>query len=145
MNNLIGRSHSCSPSSVESNGEIYTKPKISQIISCRTSMKKSVSIALKCMKLLIYGVGKDCHFEFTPFDSFEVKNCLDNLQTCKASGVDEIEKFLLKISSDIISKPIAIFPNQWKVAKLHPVPKDNKKAFEDENSRPISLLNAISE
>ena len=32
----------------------------------------------------------------------------------------------------------------WKKAKLHPIPKDKKKAFEDINSRPISLLNVLS-
>ena len=37
----------------------------------------------------------------------------------------------------------SIFPDQWKVAKLHPIPKDKNFLLEDINSRPISLMNVL--
>ena len=54
--------------------------------------------------------------------------------------------FYLKPVTHIINCSYAssIFPDQWKNAEVHPIPKDKKKAFEDINSRPISLLNVLS-
>ena len=63
--------------------------------------------------------------------------------------MDNIDNYLLNIASEVIAAPIrhilncsfatSTFPDQWKIAKLRPIPKDGKKPFEDENSRPIDL------
>ena len=100
--------------------------------------------------------GKYCHpaFEFTPLSLSIVKGHLSNLPNCKTSGVDNIDNYLLNIASEVIAAPIrhilncsfatSTFPDQWKIAKLRPIPKDRKKPFEDVNSRPISLLKILS-
>ena len=97
---------------------------------------------------------KNCHFEFRPLSILEVQSCLENLPDSKVTGVDNIDNILLKTAAEFIAEPVthiincsygsSIFPDQWKKAKLHPIPKDKKKAFEDMNSRPISLLNVLS-
>ena len=68
--------------------------------------------------------------------------------------MDKIDNFLLKTAAEIIAEPVtqiincsydsSILPDQCKNAKLHPIPKDKKKPFEDINSRPISSLNVLS-
>ena len=97
--------------------------------------------------------GKNCRFEFSSLSLVEVQSCLAKLPDTKVTGVDGIDNFLLRTASNIIAEPIrfifncsyakSIFPDQWKVAKLHPIPKDRKLPFEDINSRPISLLNVL--
>ena len=61
---------------------------------------------------------------------------LSNLPNCKTSGVDNIDTYLLNIASEVIAAPIrhilncsfatSTFPDQWKIAKLRPIPKDRK-------------------
>ena len=98
--------------------------------------------------------AKNCQLEFTSPNLLDVKNSIMNFPGSKAVGVDCIDNYLLRIASDIVAEPIKhifncsyakfIFPNQWKVAKLHPVPRDKNLLLEDINSCPISLLNVLS-
>ena len=98
--------------------------------------------------------GKNCRFEFTSPSLLEVKNSIMNLPCSKAVGVNCIDNYFLGISSDIVAEPIkhifncsyakSIFPDQWKVVKLHPIPEDKNLPLEDISSRPVSLLNVLS-
>ena len=164
INNLLGRSCYSSPSSVESNGRTFSKPIDianhfatffdEKIKKNRYEMSDQIDIEYITESINNVMAGKNCHFEFRPIGISEVQSCLANLPTSKVTGVDCIDNYLLKIASDIIADPIrhifncsyakSIFPDQWKIAKLHPIPKDKKKAFEVLNSRPISLLNVLS-
>lgn len=164
INNLLGRSKYSTPSSIESNGLILTKPKDianyfakyfeEKVLKYRSDMSDPIDMVYVTESIDKIMAGKDCHFEFTSLNLSEVKKCLDNPPKSKAVGVDTIDNYLLKIASDIIAEPIryilncsfvnSTFPDKWKIAKLHPIPKDKKKPLEDVNSRPISLLNVLS-
>ena len=164
INNLLGRSNCSIPTYVESNGEINTKPKDianhfarffeEKIKKYRFEMSNTIDMEYVTKPIIEMMTGKNCRFEFSSLSLVEVQSCLAKLPDTKVTGVDGIDNFLLRTASNIIAEPIrfifncsyakSIFPDQWKVAKLHPIPKDRKLPFEDINSRPISLLNVLS-
>ncbi len=164
INNLLGRSNCPIPTYVESNGEIYTKPKDianhfakffdEKIKKYRFELSNPIDKEYVTKSIIEIMAGKICQFEFLSLSLLEVQSCLAKLPDTKVKGVDGIDNFLLKTASNIIAEPIryifncsyakSIFPDQCKVAKLHPIPKDKKLPFEDVNSRPISLLNVLS-
>ena len=166
INGLLGRSNHVTPTSVECNGEVFTKSKDianhfskffeEKVLKFRSEMTDAIDHEYVSDSISKVMAGKYCHpaFEFTPLSLSIVKGHLSNLPNCKTSGVDNIDNYLLNIASEVIAAPIrhilncsfatSTFPDQWKIAKLRRIPKDRKKPFEDENSRPISLLNILS-
>ena len=92
-------------------------------------------------------------FKFTSVDENDIRKIINKLKPKTSSGVDNISTILLKLSKELLIKPIAtiinqsltsgIFPNKLKVAKVLPIyKKEDPKLFN--NYRPISLLPAIS-
>ena len=164
INNLIGRSHHLSPIDVGSYGRALSKPidianhfaKFfdEKIKNFRNEMSDSIDMEYTTGLINTIMAYKNCHFEFRPLSILEVQSCLENLPDSKVTGMDNTDNFLLKTAAEIIAEPVthiincsydsSIFPDQWKNTKLHPIPKDKKKSFEDINSRPISLLNVLS-
>ena len=82
-----------------------------------------------------------------------VAKCLYGLKENKATGLDGLMPWILKISAPVISRGISwicnksiqqsTFPNQWKTARITPIHKKgatNNAA----NYRPISILNVLS-
>lgn len=85
---------------------------------------------------------------FTPE---EVEKALVNIPL-KAAGSDGLPAKLLRVAANHLSKPLChlynmsillqAVPERWKIAKIIPVPKDNKP--QTKNFRPISLLPLVS-
>jgi hypothetical protein len=77
---------------------------------------------------------------------------LSKLRTDKACGGDGILPIFLKLSADVICRPIShifnlsfrcgIFPNIWKIANVCPVPKG--RPVKRDQLRPISLLPTVA-
>ena len=75
------------------------------------------------------------------------------IKTKKSPGLDGISIRLLKDASNIVAGPLvnifnvslqrAIFPNDWKLAKVTPIFKEGNKA-DCENYRPISVISAVA-
>ena len=95
----------------------------------------------------------DNFFEI-PFVTEEfVTKMLSTLDCSKAAGLDEISARFLKISSEVISKPLVkiinisihqgIFPQAFKAAKVIPIHKKGSKS-DKSNYRPISILPLLS-
>ena len=92
--------------------------------------------------------NRDCNI----CDVASVYNLLNSLKTSKACGSDEIPPFFLKVSSEVIARPLChifnlsfakgIVPDQWKVADVCPIPKT--KPVKKNQLRPISLLPIMS-
>ena len=82
-----------------------------------------------------------------------VEKLLKNLDTSKATGIDQIPARFLKDGASVISKHLTniinlsieldTFPSECKIAKLIPIFKKGAKT-EAQNYRPISLLPLIS-
>ena len=72
----------------------------------------------------------------------------------KPPGIDNLDGKLLRMVADSIATPIchifnlsleeSLCPQAWREAKVIPLPKSGKAAFTGSNSRPISLLPALS-
>ena len=92
-------------------------------------------------------------FNFSPITTEEVIEALSKLNTKKAPGIDGISIRLLRDTVDVIAKPLdnifnrslrtAIFPNDWKLAKISPIFKDVTKN-ECGNYRPISVISTVA-
>ena len=98
-------------------------------------------------------IKTDRIFRFTRVDTTDVEKLLKKLKRKKATGIDELPSNLLKDSASVIAAPLthiinvsfasAIFPEDWKKARLTPIFKAGKLTSV-ENYRPISILPIIS-
>ena len=83
----------------------------------------------------------------------DVKSILDNLDINKSAGPDEIPPLVIKRCSPELAPIIAklfrsiihtsIFPDTWKQANIHPVPKKGNKS-DPNNYRPIAITSILS-
>merc|ERR1712002_391403 len=83
----------------------------------------------------------------------EVKSILDNLDTNKSAGPDEIPPLVIKRCSPELALIIAklfrsimrtsSFQDSWKQANIHPVPKKGNKS-DPNNYRPIAITSILS-
>lgn len=83
----------------------------------------------------------------------DIKKQLNNLDTTKGPGTDNLPAIFLKNTAETIYKPLhilfnrclseGIFPNVWKAARIVPVYKGGPKQ-NVENYRPISILPTVS-
>jgi exonuclease III len=88
-----------------------------------------------------------------PVTKIEIEKIIEQLDTNKSFGLDNIPAKLLKISKDIISEPLeylinrsiseGIVPDQLKIAKVIPLFKSGDRTSPN-NYRPISILPVIS-
>ena len=82
-----------------------------------------------------------------------VRTSLQQLSTSKATGLDDLSSFFLKIAAPSISPSLTavfnlsissgVFPDLWKIAKVSPLHKDGS-LFDRSNYRPISVLAVLS-
>ena len=92
-------------------------------------------------------------FTFQKIEDDDVVKILRNLKPKHSSGYDNISTILLKLSGDVLLKPLValinqslhngIFPQKLKIAKVIPIYKKDDPHLLN-NYRPISLLPAIS-
>ena len=92
-------------------------------------------------------------FFFHEINESELDKEIENLDSKKSSGFDEISVKFLKICKSIILKPLVLifnqsiltgqYPNNLKIAKVIPLFKKGEKAVMS-NYRPISLLSVIN-
>ena len=163
LNNLMGKSTKPTPSFLEINGQFLTKPAeianhlntyfIDKVGNLRKGMpnlsneRSYLLIKNKIMK------GKTCLFDFHQVETSEIVKILLSCKD-KPSGTDNLDSKLLKMTAHAISPAVGhiintclqenMFPQKWKTAKIIPLPKNAKLSFSAANSRPISLLPALS-
>ena len=95
----------------------------------------------------------DTMYEIPPISEDFILKQLKNLNTTKSTGLDEIGPRILKLSSEIIAKPLSHifnlsirkgwFPNNLKHAKIIPIHKKGS-THDVNNYRPISILPTLS-
>ena len=89
--------------------------------------------------------NKCCNFHFEKVKVSTVEQLI-KLSKDKPAGFDNMDVRLLKPVADILALPIcyiinlsfekSICPADWKIAKIIPLPKNNKENFSGKNSRP---------
>ena len=87
-------------------------------------------------------------FEFSSVSEEDVKKILLNLDTSKATGMDQIPAKFLRDGAEVVAFPLgniihlsiklSTFPGECKIAKLKPIFKKGARA-DPKNYRPISL------
>lgn len=95
----------------------------------------------------------DNKFSFKPVTVEEVNKLLKSLDTKKAIGIDGIPPIILKLSADIIAKPLTDsinksiadndFPTLAKIAIILPFFKKDERSNKN-NYRPVSVLSSLS-
>ena len=85
---------------------------------------------------------------------FEVYHALCRLNTRKASLSDGITNRLLRLLADVLATPICavinssirqgLVPQQWRIARITPIPKTIPPRFVDSDLRPIAITCPIS-
>ena len=123
----------------------------SNIFNCETDDPVNTFNALK--EFTESKISKTEPFIINAITELEVFQMLITLNVNKSAGVDTIGPHILKLSANIISKPIAHminlsiatgkFPEKLKVAKVTPIYKKGDKS-DPGNYRPISILPTIS-
>lgn len=93
------------------------------------------------------------NFQIPEITNGFVFKSLMNLDTCKATGLDGISAYMLKLAAREITGSLthilnnsiktSVFPTQWKHAKVIPIYK-NDSSLEVSNYRPISILPVLS-
>ncbi|PFX34306.1 RNA-directed DNA polymerase from mobile element jockey [Stylophora pistillata] len=98
---------------------------------------------------------KDAGIDFSipPSTKRKVIDCLKNIRSNKASGIDKLSARMLKFAAPIIAPSIAklinysfsksVFPQRWKTAKVFPLFKSGDSENVN-NYRPISVLPVLS-
>ena len=83
--------------------------------------------------------------------SDEVEKMLKSLNSKKAAGTDRLPIKLVKLASEVLSKPLSLamnnsitsstFPERAKVATVVPIDRKTGNKYTVSNFRPVSLLN----
>jgi hypothetical protein len=99
--------------------------------------------------VLAIGNSHNDNLSVLKFTSSQVLKNLKNLDDTKSPGFDNVPPFFIKSCADVLAHPLqciynksivtGVFPSQWKIAKVVPIPKSGD-ANSVTNYRPISLL-----
>uniref|UniRef100_A0A1A8N7A3 Reverse transcriptase domain-containing protein n=1 Tax=Nothobranchius pienaari TaxID=704102 RepID=A0A1A8N7A3_9TELE len=164
LNELMRVKERKAPTVLEADGVFLTKPKeiadylkqffINKIKTLNNTReeRKDENTSYQRIKDDIMQM-KDCEFKFMEVSEDYIKKLILNSKD-KPPGMDDIDIRLLKLVVDFILLPVShiinisfnqsIFPAQWKKAKVIPLIKNNREPLSGKNSRPISLLPALS-
>ena len=92
------------------------------------------------------------NFQFQNISQDKIKNEIKQMKNTKSSGYDRISVKLLQAAGSAIVEPLTyifnqsletgIFPDDWKIAKVTPIYKSDKKTLCD-NYRPISVISVV--
>ena len=152
--NVLGWLNWClssSPSKLSHNGKLVISPAemadlqnefyISKVRSIRQNMPAQRNDPLAVLKQRIEGKSKS--FTPAPVTPDQVGKIISSLKNSKASGVDNIDTYILKlVKTNIISAVCHIvnlsiqtnkFPTKWKISKVIPLYKGKGCKFDPKN------------
>ena len=148
------------PSQLEENGVLITSAKkiadlmnhffinkISLIRSCMSSMAINLS---PCFELML---NKRCKLSLSHVTVTQVRKLLAGLSNSRATAVDELDNFSVKVAAPVIAGPLHHlitmsimqhrFPKNWKWAKVLPLHKKQDPLCK-KNYRPVAILSPLS-
>lgn len=167
FNEVMGSEKNGRASFVESDGVFLTKPQdiinyfnnlffiffINKVKNLRQGLGGTGSNSCKMIRNETMD-GKNCQFQFSCVEARDVLILLKTLPEYGSARIDNVDSKVLNIAADLISGllshifnsclPSRVFPRLWKEGQVIPLPKDSKLPFSRPNSRPISILPALS-
>ena len=98
-------------------------------------------------------VNKRCQMKFKHVTVSKVKKILKSLSNSRSTGIDELDNFSVKLSSEFIAQPVHHiitlsimqnkFPSGWKYSKVLPLHKKDDP-LDKKNYRPVAILSPLS-
>ena len=161
VKNWFGWTKYGSPTQLQENGKIHSKPKEVARIMNEFFTKKveglisTLEPAIECPLVLTRQVmnGRNCSFDLKPVFPNTVEEILRNLKPSSSCGLDDIDSKILKLGAKQLIPSIThilnlsittkTFPEAWKTAKVIPLHKKDD-LMDPKNYRPVSLLSTMS-
>ena len=155
-------SSTSSPTQLSQNGVLETSPLkmaelqnqyyINKVKSIRQNMPAQKKDPLVTLRQRMQGRSQT--FSSAPVTPDNIEKIISSLKNSKASGVDMVDTYILKlIKSDIVPAVCHIvnlslqsnkFPTKWKIAKVIPLYKGKGCKFDPKNYRPVAILPILS-
>ena len=155
-------SSASSPTKLSQNGVMETSPSrmaelqnefyINKVKSIRQNMPAQKKDPLDTLRKRMQ--GRTQTFTPAPVTPDQIEKIISSLKNSKASGVDMVDTYILKlIKSDIVPAVCHIvnlsiqtnrFPTKWKIAKVIPLYKGKGCKFDPKSYRPVAILPILS-
>ena len=156
-------SSTSSPTKLLSDGRLVTSPNkladiqnqyyVNKVRQIRQELPHTRTDPLATLKERMQGRAATT-FAFSPVDPDQIEQIISNLRNSKASGIDELDTYILKlIKKEIVPALCHIlnlsiqnntFPTKWKIAKVVPLYKGKGCKFDSKNYRPVAILPILS-
>ena len=132
--------------------EIQNQYYIDKVKLIRQNMPAQKKDPLTCLRQRMQGRAKP--FSPSPVTPNQIEKIISNLKNSRASGVDFIDTYIIKlIKPDIVpaichivnlSIQTSRFPTKWKIAKIIPLYKGKGCKLDKKNYRPVAILPVVS-
>ena len=153
---------SSSPSKLLCNGSIETSPSkmaeiqnkyyIEKVKTIRRSMQGQVRDPLDVLRKVLD--GNQASFSSEAITQVQVDKIIKDLKNSKASGIDNLDTYILKLTRKRIVPSVCHilnlslqsnrFPSKWKIAKVVPLFKGKGSKLDPKNYRPVAILPILS-
>ena len=151
-----------SPSKLLHDGDMVTSPQrmadlqntyyINKVRDIRLNMPRQKKDPLLTVSRIMS--SRNISFSVTAVLPDEVDKTIRNLKNSKASGLDNLDTYILKLVRPYIVPSVCHivnlsiqnkkFPNKWKLAKVIPLYKGKGSKFEAKSYRPVAILPILS-
>ena len=155
-------SSSSSPTKLQSNGNLETSPSkiadiqnkyyINKVHTIRGSLQNRDKDPLEVLRKVLD--GNQASFSTQAVTPEQVDKIISQLKNSKASGVDNLDTYILKLTKKTIVPSVCHilnlslmtnkFPTKWKLAKIVPLYKGKGSKLDPKNYRPVAILPILS-
>jgi hypothetical protein len=155
-------SSSSFPTKLLCEGNLETSPKkiadiqnryyIDKVHSIRTSLLGQNQDPLELLRQRLE--GNQASFTSQSVTPEQVEKIISQLKNSKASGMDNLDTYILKLTKPIIVHSVCHilnlslvsnkFPTKWKIAKIVPLYKGKGSKLDPKNYRPVAILPILS-
>ena len=125
---------------------------IDKVKTIRESMQNQDRDPLAVLKRTLQ--GNEASFTSQAVTPEQVDKIIRDLKNSKASGMDNLDTYILKLTRKIIVPSVCHilnlslqtnkFPTKWKIAKVVPLYKGKGSKIDPKNYRPVAILPILS-
>ena len=132
--------------------EIQNKYYIDKVKTIRRSMQDQGKDPLEVLRETL--VSNEASFTSQAITQEQVDKIIKDLKNSKASGMDNLDTYILKLTRKTIVPSVCHilnlslqsnkFPTKWKIAKVIPLYKGKGSKHDPKNYRPVAILPILS-